>query len=416
LSGGELKELDSFLDRSEVDTKTEEPELAKVTDVGMPKFTDLAAIPGDSTFSEPEKQAKPEGKSELHFHADDKGEIQNELDKLSAAFKLVPQKKYSIAKIAERLAQKHKLKLSANDLRIFTKILLTYFRQMRSSAETREMLLGPKSESSLEFKPEVVDHIIMVARHLKDKIEQADGIVVEADQPEKKLSDKVPPKEELKTAKPILAKPVQPLPESEPKPPLEPTKPEPAKASDKYPDLWPEKEDQTPPAEMQPEAPISTATAPATEGPSIKKIEEEEGKLPKVSRPKPFDSDISILQDVKQPPKKKRKGQLTGRVDELAGMDIATWRMLDENPRIRAGKILGKIQNLEQESFTRKSQGIDAWRGSEVYKMYMYLGQKSLEHGKNVEQIISELMTKGQPTLTIDEFGAISDLNRMIRY
>jgi len=103
-------------------------------------------------------------------------------------------------------------------------------------------------------------------------------------------------------------------------------------------------------------------------------------------------------------------------VDELAGMDLNTWRMLDPDPRIRAGKVLGKIQNLEQESYTRKSQGIDAWRNSEVYKIYLNLGQMSLKQGKNVDELIKQMSAAGQSTLELDEFEAISDLNRTIRY
>ena len=105
-----------------------------------------------------------------------------------------------------------------------------------------------------------------------------------------------------------------------------------------------------------------------------------------------------------------------GRIDELSAMDLAMWRLLDPDPRIRAGKILGRIQNLEQESLTRKHQGIDAWRSNEVYQLYLMLGQISLEQKKDVAAVIQELQSAGRQTLAIEEFEAISDLNRMLRF
>ena len=144
----------------------------------------------------------------------------------------------------------------------------------------------------------------------------------------------------------------------------------------------------------------------------------ESGRITKMQRPTIVSDRPALITEVKRQPRRPAwdAGKPMGRIDELAAMDLDTWRMLDSDPRIAAGKILGKIQSLEQESFTRKSQGIAAWRGSDVYRQYMMLGERSLETRRDVADIIRELRSKGADTLSIDEFEAISDLNRMLRF
>ena len=64
----------------------------------------------------------------------------------------------------------------------------------------------------------------------------------------------------------------------------------------------------------------------------------------------------------------------------------------------------------------RRSQGIEAWRNSETYQLYLEIGQRSLERGMQIKQLIDEYTSQSKPTLLLDEFEAISDLNRMLRF
>jgi hypothetical protein len=48
--------------------------------------------------------------------------------------------------------------------------------------------------------------------------------------------------------------------------------------------------------------------------------------------------------------------------------------------------------------------------------MYVAVGQASMEHDFSVEQVIKEYQAKGNEIITLEEFEAISDLNRQLRF
>ncbi len=396
LHEGELKELDEFLTSAE--TAPPAPPAKSIKELGFPKFTDLAPVPADSHFKEPEKAATFGEKSELHFHPEDQDEIRRELEKLNELFRLSPQKRYSIVKIADKLAEKHGLKLSSSEAKTFAKTLLSYFRQMRSLIETRAILVGSKSEGTMGLNAETCDHLLAVARQLKHKIEEADGIVLEEDAPQEagptKPSDTMQPvRESMPVQEPAMARSVSATAS------YVRTRPSISRittGSDDAPKPPPKAVE----AELQAAAPIE-ATVTGTRPPAVRSAHPSTARIPIVEIKRPHTRGL---------------GHPMGRVEELLTMDLATWRLLDPDPRIRAGKILGKIQSLEHESFTRKSQGIEAWRTSDVYQHYLALGQMSLEKKKDVSEIIHDVEAGGQQTLTLDEFEAVSDLNRMLRF
>jgi hypothetical protein len=108
--------------------------------------------------------------------------------------------------------------------------------------------------------------------------------------------------------------------------------------------------------------------------------------------------------------------KLVGPVEELSGMTLIDFRRVAENPADRIKKIKEKIELLEQDSFAKRIEGIAAWQKSEVSKFYRLLGQKSMEDGKSVEEIITERLKENKPTLSLDEFHAIMELNKDLRY
>jgi len=442
LEGGELRELDEVLSESEVGQNAGTQPQQQATQLAVPKFTDIAVTPEEVHFQEPPKDTsspEPSARADLHFHPDDKEEIQQELEKLTQVFQIAPQKKYSASKIARKLADKHALTLTGDAFSAFSKIILSYFRQMRSTVDIRASLTGATEDGGFGISAEEADRILSIVRHLKQKIEEADGVVIE----EGAEGRETPAQAEPKQPTPKQSAPVKPEASHAGMPSLAdaPTgqeAPQPAVPAEKKPqpaqpaaEEKEEKEEQKeqpsapPPAVNVPKPSYGAQEQPPTEPvkrqtrsrPSIRTINERENeKMPKVVRPTEQKSDTSFIQDVKRPAPRQQKSHLTGPVDELSGMDLQRWRMLDEDPRIRAGKVLGKIQNLEKESYMRKSQGLQAWRGSEVYQHYLHLGQMSLEKGKDVSGIIDELTKSGKETLSLDEFEAVSDLNRTLRF
>lgn len=116
------------------------------------------------------------------------------------------------------------------------------------------------------------------------------------------------------------------------------------------------------------------------------------------------------IEDVKFRPR------LTGPIEEIRSMNLTDFRRLAPTPKEAIEKILAKMDILEEESFTRKIQAVQAWKESDVYRLYLELGDQSMEQKKPLAEVISERQKNNQPTLTEEEFGAVMELNRRLRY
>ncbi len=127
---------------------------------------------------------------------------------------------------------------------------------------------------------------------------------------------------------------------------------------------------------------------------------------PKVMTP----SSREKITDIKVP------RRLTGPVEELQNFRLVDFRQLNPNPEQAILKIKEKIDLLEGESFTKRLTGIEAWKKSEVNRLYLALGQAGLEGGKSIDQIIAARSSNNQPTLTKEEFLALGKLNKMLEY
>lgn len=110
------------------------------------------------------------------------------------------------------------------------------------------------------------------------------------------------------------------------------------------------------------------------------------------------------------------KSMVMGPVDELKSITLADFRKMADSPEDAAEKILEKISYLEDESLIKRAEGIKAWKQSEIYKLYLQIGNLSLAQKKPVERVIFELREAGQPYLTPIEFQAIADLNNRLSY
>jgi hypothetical protein len=122
------------------------------------------------------------------------------------------------------------------------------------------------------------------------------------------------------------------------------------------------------------------------------------------------DADRTRLDDIFKPPAK-----MQGPLEELAAVDLTIFRRLGETPEQSVKKIENKIRLLEQESYTRRQQGVSAWRHSPIYAQYLALGEESFSAGKPVEEIIAAKVKAGQPVLSTAEFEAIAELNSILR-
>ncbi|MFH1662108.1 MAG: hypothetical protein ABIA02_03360 [Candidatus Falkowbacteria bacterium] len=128
------------------------------------------------------------------------------------------------------------------------------------------------------------------------------------------------------------------------------------------------------------------------------------------------DSGKIKMEDVKPVIEKKFTPKVMGPVDELGYMDLTNFRRIDINPKKTSEKIKETIKLLEEESYTKRLDGIKAWRNSPVNKIYLEMGQESIGEAKPISAIIETRGREGKEFLKEDEFNAVADLNKELRF
>lgn len=108
--------------------------------------------------------------------------------------------------------------------------------------------------------------------------------------------------------------------------------------------------------------------------------------------------------------------RLVGPTEELRSMSLTDYRRLGPDAVSCVRRVYEKIQRLGKESFTKKAEGIRAWRESVVHQLYVAIGQESLLSGKSIREVIAAYQQSGQPTLTEEEFTYVADLNKKLRF
>jgi len=116
------------------------------------------------------------------------------------------------------------------------------------------------------------------------------------------------------------------------------------------------------------------------------------------------------IEDVKYVPR------IMNPIDELRHMSLANFRRLAPSPNEIAEKIKEKINLLEEEQYSKRIEGTKAWRRSPINRLYLQIGQQSISQGKPVDAIIEERKKASQDYLSNDEFKAIMDLNKSLRF
>lgn len=104
-----------------------------------------------------------------------------------------------------------------------------------------------------------------------------------------------------------------------------------------------------------------------------------------------------------------------GLVEELAEItvvDLQRWGGGQNTTRI----IFDKINLLNEISLAEKAEGVHAWQRSPLAKLYLEIGQEALENKKSILQTIRERKNGNRPFLEIEDFEAIVELNRKLRF
>mgnify|MGYP000287599479 CR=1 FL=1 len=115
------------------------------------------------------------------------------------------------------------------------------------------------------------------------------------------------------------------------------------------------------------------------------------------------------MEDVKAAPK------LTGPVEELRAITVVDFRRLSKDPKEACMKVKDKIDLLAEQSYTRRTEGLKAWSASEVVRTYLELMREGL-NGMPFKEAVAAREAAKRPFLTAEEFQAIGELSRQLRY
>ncbi len=123
----------------------------------------------------------------------------------------------------------------------------------------------------------------------------------------------------------------------------------------------------------------------------------------------------------KQKKSKKEKSKVNifsrshGPIDELRILTLEDFRRWG-GPKQATQSIKDKIDLLGEESLEKKSKAIQAWKESKIYKLYLKIGEESINQGKSISKIIKKRKENNKPTLTEQEFNAVLSLNEDLRF
>jgi len=352
----------------------------------MPEMTQagnlpLKSIPPRSTMQiidtgmeekmlQPPPPAIIKNTASFYFHPEDEEEAAKyQMDK----FILPIQKKYSLDKIVFKIIENYKLVLSDQLKSRLRLIVFNYLRDRRSDVDTQSLFFKKADIGGLDLPKEIADNLFEFLKEIKEKIKVNTGIVVNE-------------KDEAVQFQAVYKKP-----EFGPQEKIKPIVLNKIPLADQL---------------IGPDQPASDGVSDLPPRPGL--TPKVNGPLPRFQRP--------VKTSAKQVDDVKKDYKLSGPVEELSSLSLEIFHRLGEITSQRTAKIISKIDFLSQKSIAKRSAGIRAWRQSPLYRMYVALGQASMEHNLPVEQIIEEYAKKGHQIISLEEFEAISDLNRQLRF
>lgn len=115
------------------------------------------------------------------------------------------------------------------------------------------------------------------------------------------------------------------------------------------------------------------------------------------------------IEDIKYVPK------IIGPIDELREISIEDFRK-SKDPNIAISKIYDMLSLLERQSFTKMIEGIKAFKKSDVFKVYIEIGQEIVLKRATIEEVIALRQKEGKPVLNREEFKVIMEFNKKVKY
>lgn len=398
-------------------------------------------------------------------------------EKQTTQFK--PKKQVAMEQAIYKVIKQQNLSFDSDNMKQrFINISIAYLKGIRTAVETSITLKKQKSAKGMGFDNKTAENIVnlfkqqsqsagkkpeykpekarQAGKKLDQELKRPEELIsaetrMPAPPPKKEPapapaqtpapSKTLEPKEEKTTKAEDKKKPAPPLPEKPKKPEFKPMSkpapvPRPKPAPKPSTPVLPKKEPvagPTPPSvEKKEPAPAQVKSVPKKVDPVPKKTapapappisSSSEKKVPASS---PSQTPVPSVPERQKPPTQlpskrkpveeiKVKPRAQGPVDELRSLTLVDWRRWGST-QDAVQKIQDKINLLAEESLTQKAEAVKAWKESEINKMYLGLGEESINEGKSVEQVIKNRQQQGKPTLTNEEFNAVVELNQKLRF
>lgn len=104
--------------------------------------------------------------------------------------------------------------------------------------------------------------------------------------------------------------------------------------------------------------------------------------------------------------------RLISPIDELRAIDLNVFHRLSDGIDGRCQKIRQKIDLLGDEGLPKMLEGINGFKASPLYQLYLKMGAECFKRKISVEQVADIFKNQNEAYLTRDEFEAIADLSR----
>lgn len=344
--------------------------------------------------------------STFFFSPEDEEEVKNLTTRIKNYQEEVEKPVDNSFGVIEKVVSQMRIKQSSEDLdKRFRAILQTYLKGIRNKVDTKQTLIKPIKDGGLGMDGIFVDNVLLItdkinndmggaaipAKPLK-KINLPEDISKDAEKKDAGLADSLKQNETRDAPYNFKELEKDKSKEAEEKKKIQSTD-----EKQEIPKKEKDKPGAEPLAEKADRPPATKQFAPALPAMSnIRQAPSPEGKV--------------RMDDVKYVPK------LTGPVDELKELSLVNFRRLSEDPEAAAKNIEQKIGFLEEESYSRRLAGIEAWRQSPINKLYLRVGEDSINLKKSVSDIIREQTKEGGDGLSLPEFEAIMELNKKLRF
>lgn len=139
-------------------------------------------------------------------------------------------------------------------------------------------------------------------------------------------------------------------------------------------------------------------------------------KLPKRISPKVSDASMRQSQGKPRMQDILPGRTLSGPIEEIKSISLLDFRRMGKDPKDVIVKIKDKVDLLEDQGHAMRVKGVQAWRDSEIHRLYLTLSHEALVKGTPVTQLIEERKKAGEEVLTNEEVNAIVILNSQLRF